>query len=113
MDLLYDDDEYATLGLAKASSPSLAQVKAAYRQRAKELHPDRLPRDMPEAERDAAMARFRKVQAAYEQLSTQLGGRGTGGTTAGREDAAFGAGEGGERRSGRRGRRSRGGDDDF
>lgn len=57
-------DPYRTLGLTRDAS--LAEVKRAYRQLAKEHHPD--------AAGPAALPRFLAIQAAYEQL---LRGSGT------------------------------------
>lgn len=54
-------DHYATLGVS--STASQAAIRAAYRERAKETHPDRNPND-PEA-----AARFRRIQKAYAVLS--------------------------------------------
>ena len=51
-------DPYRTLGLPRGAS--LAEVKRAYRQLAKEHHPD--------AAGPAALPRFLAIQAAYEQL---------------------------------------------
>lgn len=92
---------YDTLGVPEDAS--LADVKAAHRKLVRELHPDRLPSSLSEAEREAAITRFRKVQAAYEELSKKLAPKGGGG---GGDD------DGGGSRRGRRSRRRRGGDDD-
>ena len=53
-------DHYAKLGVAPGAAPDL--IKAAYRKRAAQYHPDKNPSP------DAA-ARFREVQEAYEILS--------------------------------------------
>ncbi|MEW5826975.1 MAG: molecular chaperone DnaJ [Candidatus Bipolaricaulota bacterium] len=55
-------DYYEVLGLARDASE--ADVKKAYRQKAKELHPDRNPADRKRAEED-----FKRVAEAYEILS--------------------------------------------
>ncbi len=56
-----DRDFYGVLGVSRDASPE--QIKKAYRQLAKELHPDRNP-DNKEAEE-----RFKDVSAAYTVLS--------------------------------------------
>ncbi len=53
-------DHYAKLGVSPAATPEL--IKAAYRKKAAQYHPDKNPSP------DAA-ARFREVQEAYEVLS--------------------------------------------
>ena len=52
---------YETLGVAKNASPE--EIKKAYRKLVRQHHPDRNPGD------DAAEARFKEVQAAYDLLS--------------------------------------------
>lgn len=56
-----DRDFYETLGVSRDASPEA--IKKAYRQLAKELHPDRNPDDQ------AAEERFKEVSAAYGVLS--------------------------------------------
>lgn len=53
-------DHYAKLGISPGAAAAL--IKAAYRKRAAQYHPDKNPSS------DAA-ARFREVQEAYETLS--------------------------------------------
>jgi DnaJ-class molecular chaperone len=53
-------DHYATLGVAANAAPEL--IKAAYRKKATQFHPDKNPSP------DAA-SRFREVQEAYEVIS--------------------------------------------
>lgn len=74
-DHVWKEDEYAVLGLSEGAT--LAEVKTAHRRMVRELHPDRLPAGLGEAERTAAINKFRKVQQAYEELNRKLGdGRG-------------------------------------
>jgi len=55
-------DYYETLGVARDASQE--QIKKAYRQKAKELHPDRNPESRKTAEED-----FKRATEAYEVLS--------------------------------------------
>lgn len=55
-------DHYAVLGVAKTATQ--AQIKAAYRRLARELHPDTNTED-PRAER-----RFKRVAQAYDAIGT-------------------------------------------
>lgn len=55
-------DYYEVLGLAKDASE--ADIKKAYRQKAKELHPDRNPKNRKTSEEE-----FKRVAEAYEILS--------------------------------------------
>jgi len=54
-------DYYEVLGLGKEAGE--AEIKKAYRQKAKELHPDRNPKDRKTAEEE-----FKLVAEAYEVL---------------------------------------------
>lgn len=56
-----EQDYYKTLGVARGATP--AEVKKAYRDLAKKLHPDRNPGDA------SAESRFKKVTVAYDILS--------------------------------------------
>lgn len=70
-------EPHAVLGVAIGATPD--QVKAAYRRKAQQHHPDRHPND------PAAAGRFQEIQAAYQTLNG--GSRGTSaGPTAGQPD---------------------------
>jgi curved DNA-binding protein len=58
-----DRDFYGTLGVSRDASPE--EIKKAYRQLAKELHPDRNPDDK------ASEEQFKEVSAAYTVLSDE------------------------------------------
>ncbi|EGN96625.1 hypothetical protein SERLA73DRAFT_184729 [Serpula lacrymans var. lacrymans S7.3] len=58
---------YETLGLNRDASPE--QVRKAYRQKALQTHPDRLPPGASSVEKSAAEELFRNVNNAYEVLS--------------------------------------------
>ena len=73
LSLLSSEDEYAVLGLEKGKA-SLAEVKAAHRRLARDLHPDRLAATLSDAEREEATERFRRMQAAYETIVRELRG---------------------------------------
>ena len=69
-----DNDEYEILGLRK-NTATLADVKRAYRDKAKLWHPDRLPRDATPKQQEQATEKFRKIEKAYSQLCKSLGGK--------------------------------------
>jgi hypothetical protein len=50
------------------NTATLADVKAAYKTRAKATHPDRVPVDMDAEIRDQAETRFKQVRAAYDAI---------------------------------------------
>jgi curved DNA-binding protein CbpA len=56
-------DYYEVLGVSRTSKP--ADIKKAYRQLARKLHPDL----QPAAERAKASERFKEINEAYEVLS--------------------------------------------
>ncbi|VDB96155.1 unnamed protein product, partial [Peniophora sp. CBMAI 1063] len=62
-------DLYEQLGIAHDASPE--QVKRAYKKRALQTHPDRLPQGASQSEKERAAEEFRKVNNAYEVLSDQ------------------------------------------
>ena len=64
------DDLYAVLGLKRSASKQ--DIKRAYRQKAKDTHPDKNPGQDPSEAAD----RFRKVADAYEVLSDEEARRG-------------------------------------
>jgi len=63
-DTMKRDDPYAQLGLQYGDGATTAEIKAAYRRRAAELHPDVNLRDSPAV----ALQKFRDLQRAYEAL---------------------------------------------
>ncbi|KAI0954007.1 hypothetical protein AcW1_006699 [Taiwanofungus camphoratus] len=62
-------DLYETLGLDRNASSE--DVRKAYRRRALQTHPDRLPPNITPAQKAAAEDEFRKVNNAYEVLNDQ------------------------------------------
>ncbi|KIK48153.1 hypothetical protein CY34DRAFT_798537 [Suillus luteus UH-Slu-Lm8-n1] len=58
---------YETLGLNRDATPD--QIRKAYRRKALETHPDRLPQGASPAQKSASEEMFRKVNNAYEVLS--------------------------------------------
>ncbi|KAG1746715.1 uncharacterized protein EDB91DRAFT_1118463 [Suillus paluster] len=58
---------YETLGLTRDTTPD--QIRKAYRRKALETHPDRLPQGASAAEKSMSEEMFRKVNNAYEILS--------------------------------------------
>ena len=59
------------LGVARGAS--LAEVKRAFRVKALELHPDKLPADLSDEKREEAKQEFLKVQHAHDVLFEMYG----------------------------------------
>lgn len=63
------DDPWAILGLDIRNSPSLEDIRVAYKQKVKLYHPDALlSPDSKETEREKASADFGRIVAAFEEL---------------------------------------------
>lgn len=67
--LVYGEDLYKILGISRKATQ--AEIKKAYRQKAKETHPDKNPNVDP----DVAAEQFRKIADAYETLSDETSRR--------------------------------------
>lgn len=52
--------------------PDRSQVRRAYRKKALKTHPDKLPQDLSEEERNVAAEKFREVGLYYELYSILL-----------------------------------------
>ena len=63
-DRMKEDDPYAQLGLQWGDAATTAEIKEAFRQKARELHPDVNKMDTPEQ----ALRKFQKLQKAYQTL---------------------------------------------
>ena len=84
-----------TLGLKP--QPTHLELRKAYRALALAHHPDKLPPDASDAQRDAAAARFNEVQEAHDTLMRIFGwakGAHAGGGGAGGDDGDGGGGGG-------------------
>ena len=64
------NDPYSILGLQWGDGATSADIKAAFRQKARELHPDVNTTDTPEQ----AIQKFQKLQKAYESLMKSVTG---------------------------------------
>ncbi|KAH9479496.1 DnaJ-like protein subfamily B member 8 [Psilocybe cubensis] len=58
---------YEELGISKDASPE--QIRKAYKKRALQTHPDRLPPNATPADKTSSEEKFRRVNNAYEVLS--------------------------------------------
>lgn len=67
MEKILRTDHYTVLGVDRFSSD--AQIKAAYRQLAKQHHPDKLPKDSSEGIRAKSRNQFNRIQQAYQTLT--------------------------------------------
>jgi molecular chaperone HscB len=61
-------DPFALFGIAPRFDLDPAALEARFRERSRELHPDRLPVDAPASERAQAMIRTRALNDAYQIL---------------------------------------------
>lgn len=112
---VWKENDYTVLGLSEDAP--LSDVKSAYRKMARELHPDRLPADLPDKEKQEKVERFRKVHAAYERITGKAGWAGRSSQRRGGSDDESGSSDGdgdgsSSRRRAGRGRRSRRGEED-
>lgn len=60
--MMAERDPYSVLGVSKGSTD--AEIKRAFRKKARQFHPDRNP------DNDAAEAKFKEVQSAYEKIGS-------------------------------------------
>ncbi|XP_026452513.1 dnaJ homolog subfamily B member 2 isoform X3 [Papaver somniferum] len=67
------DEARELLGLSSTSHPTPSQVKAAYKRKAWESHPDRFPAN----EKLSAETKFKLISEAYSCLKLGIGQRGT------------------------------------
>lgn len=67
MEKILRTDHYTVLGVDRFSPD--AQIKASYRQLAKQLHPDKLPNDSSEDIRAKSRNQFNRIQQAYQTLT--------------------------------------------
>ena len=63
------DDCYELLGVEKTATHR--EIKRAYRNLAREVHPDKIPRDATPDERAAATELFQKIATAYEVVGDE------------------------------------------
>ncbi|KAJ8623552.1 hypothetical protein MRB53_032081 [Persea americana] len=63
------DDARKLLGFPSSSHPTLSEVKAAYKRKAWEFHPDRYPLH----EKSHAESKFKLISEAYSFLQVQAG----------------------------------------
>ena len=65
-----NSDPYSILGLQWGDGATTAEIKAAFRSKARELHPDVNTKDTPQQ----ALKKFQKLQKAYESLIDERDG---------------------------------------
>jgi DnaJ-class molecular chaperone len=60
---------YDLFGLTRAAT--MADIKKVYRKLALELHPDKIPAETPDSEKEIMLNKFLAIQSAYEILSDE------------------------------------------
>lgn len=62
------EDPYQVLGLPRFPPPSMSEVKKAHRTLAAACHPDKVPPDAPQSEKEAAMRRMSALNVALQRI---------------------------------------------